>query len=186
MLAFEGERLPAWVAERLGAAPAAGMTIFRHHNVRSPGQVRELTEAFQAAGAAGGGVAGAGAASGAAAGGPLPRRHRGRPEVRPVPGAGPLGDGPTAFAGNMALGAVDDPDLAERVGRAIGLEARAMGVNVVYAPVLDVATNPANAALGICSFGDDPAAVARLGAAMIRGLQGAGVAAAPKHFPGSG
>ncbi len=183
MLAFEGERLPAWVAERLGAAPAAGMTIFRHHNVRSPGQVRELTEAFQAAGAAGGGVAGAGAASGAAAGGPLPRLIAADQECGQFQA---LGDGPTAFAGNMALGAVGDTDLAERVGRAIGLEARALGVNVVYAPVLDVATNPANAALGIRSFGDDPAAVARLGAAMIRGLQGAGVAAAPKHFPGLG
>ena len=44
------------------------------------------------------------------------------------------GDGSTAFAGNMALGAVDDVGLTERVGRAIGAEARAMGVNVVYAP----------------------------------------------------
>ena len=61
-----------------------------------------------------------------------------------------------------------------------------MGVNVVYAPVLDLATNPANPALGIRSFGDDPAAVARLAAALVRGLQPAGVAAASKHFPGLG
>ena len=61
-----------------------------------------------------------------------------------------------------------------------------MGVNVDYAPVLDLATNPANPALGIRSFGDDPAAVARLGAAIVRGLQGAGVAATVKHFPGRG
>ena len=83
-----------------------------------------------------------------------------------------LGDGPTAFAGNMALGAVDDADLAERVGEAIGREARAMGVNVVYAPVLDVATEPGQRRrIGIRSFGDDPAAVGRLGAAIVRGLQ---------------
>ena len=72
----------------------------------------------------------------------------------------------------MAIGATDDPDLAARVGEAIGLEARAMGVNVVYAPVLDVATAPANAAIGIRSFGDDPAAVAALGVAFLAGCGG--------------
>ena len=97
-----------------------------------------------------------------------------------------LGDETTPFAGNMALGAVGDEELAERVGGAIGREARAMGVNVVYAPVLDLANEPGNANIGIRSFGDDPAAVGRLGAAMVRGLQGAGVAATIKHFPGLG
>jgi beta-N-acetylhexosaminidase len=97
-----------------------------------------------------------------------------------------LGDGSTPFAGNMALGAVDDVELTERVGRAIGLEARAMGVNVVYAPVLDVASNPANPALGIRAFSDDPAVVARHGTAMVRALQSAGVAATVKHVPGAG
>jgi beta-N-acetylhexosaminidase len=97
-----------------------------------------------------------------------------------------LGDEPTQFAGSMALGAVGDDDLAERVGRAIGLESRAMGVNVVYAPVLDLASEPANTALGVRSFGDHPMAVARLGAAVVRGLQDAGVAATVKHFPGLG
>jgi beta-N-acetylhexosaminidase len=177
MLAFEGEVLPTRIASRLAAAPAAGMTLFRFHNVRSPGQVLELTSAFQRAGAA-------------------------SPHAAPAdpPGSSPmlvaadqeggqflaLGEGPTAFAGNMALGAVDDEVLTEKVGRAIGTEARAMGVNVVYAPVLDLATNPANPALGIRAFGDSPAAVARHGAAMVRGLQAAGVAATVKHAPGMG
>jgi beta-N-acetylhexosaminidase len=61
-----------------------------------------------------------------------------------------------------------------------------MGVNVVYAPVLDVASNPVNPALGIRSFGDDAVWVERHGAAMVRGLQSAGVAACIKHFPGAG
>jgi beta-N-acetylhexosaminidase len=61
-----------------------------------------------------------------------------------------------------------------------------MGVNVIYAPSLDLATEPANGAMGIRCFGDDPATVGRLGAAMILGLQGAGVAATFKHFPGLG
>jgi beta-N-acetylhexosaminidase len=172
MLAFVGERLPGWVAERLAEAPVAGMTLFRHHNVRSPGQLRELSDAFQHAGAA----------SPRAASAP-PLLIAADQECGQFLA---LGDGPTAFAGNMALGAVGDADLTERVGEAIGREARAMGVNVVYAPVMDVATNPANPALGIRSFGDDPAEVGRLGAAMIRGLQRAGVASGIKHFPGLG
>jgi beta-N-acetylhexosaminidase len=176
MVAFEGERLAGWVVERLRDAPVAGMTVFRHHNVRAPGQVRELTEAFQRAGAAfaGGGAGGAGTA-------PLlvaADQEGGQLQA--------LGRGTTAFAGNMALGAVDDEGLAERVGAAIGREARAMGVNVVYAPALDLASEPANAGLGIRSFGDEPGRVGALGAAMVRGLQGAGVAATAKHFPGLG
>ncbi|MEX1168512.1 MAG: glycoside hydrolase family 3 N-terminal domain-containing protein [Chloroflexota bacterium] len=176
MVAFEGERLPRWVARRLGDAPVAGMTVFRHHNVRSPGQVRELTEAFQRAGAAdaGGGAGGAGTA-------PLlvaADQEGGQLQA--------LGDAPTHFAGNMALGAVGDDGLAERVGAAIGVEARAMGINVVYAPAVDLASEPANAGLGVRSFGDEPAAVGRLGAVMVRGLQRSGVAATIKHFPGLG
>lgn len=172
MLAFEGDELPKRIAARLGAAPAAGFTLFRHHNVRTPAQVRELTDAFQRAGAAD------------------PQAASAFPFLVAADQEGgqflALGEGPTAFAGNMALGAVDDPALTEAVGRAIGTEARAMGVNVVYAPVVDLATNPANPALGIRSFGDDPVAVARHGAALIRGLQAAGVAATVKHAPGKG
>jgi beta-N-acetylhexosaminidase len=169
MLAFEGEVLPGRIADRLASAPAAGVTLFRHLNVRSPEQVGALTGRIQAAGAAGG------------ASGPL--------LIAADQECGQfiaLGDGSTPFAGNMALGAVDDVELTERVGRAIGLEARAMGVNVVYAPVLDVASNPANPALGIRAFSDDPAVVARHGVAMVRGLQSAGVAATVKHAPGAG
>src|SRR5687767_12992470 len=185
MLAFEGEVLPARIAERLAAAPAAGMTLFRSHNVRSPGQLLELTSAFQRAGAASPHAAPAhhsldGAGSGA---GSLPMLVAADQEGGQLVA---LGDFSTAFAGNMALGAVDDPSLTERVGFAIGTEARAMGVNVVYAPVLDVASNPANPALGIRSFGDVPDAVGRHGAAMVRGLQAAGVAATVKHAPGMG
>jgi beta-N-acetylhexosaminidase len=179
MLAFEGEVLPARIAERLAAAPAAGMSLFRFHNVRSPGQVLELTSAFNRAGAASPHAAPAETSPGS----PSPMLVAADQEGGQFLA---LGEGPTAFAGNMALGAVDDEALTERVGRAIGTEARAMGVNVVYAPVLDLATDPANPALGIRSFGDSPAAVARHGAAMVRGLQAAGVAATVKHAPGMG
>ena len=97
-----------------------------------------------------------------------------------------LGDGTTQFAGAMALGATGDEELAERVAGATARELRALGVNVNYAPVCDVANNPANPALGIRSFGDDPEAVGRLAAATVRGLQDDGVAATAKHFPGAG
>jgi beta-N-acetylhexosaminidase len=86
----------------------------------------------------------------------------------------------------MAIGATADAELAERIGRAIGRELRAVGVNVDYAPVLDLATNPRNPALGIRSFGDQPAEVGRLASAWLRGLQSEGVAGAGKHFPGAG
>ena len=171
MLAFEGARVPRWVERRLAEAPAAGVTLFMAYNVLRPGQVRELTEAFQRAGQAG--------AAGRA--GPLlvaADQEGGQLNA--------LGAEATQFAGNMALGAVGDEALTRRVGAAIGREARAMGVNVVYAPVLDLATEPNNTALGVRSFGDDPTEVARLGAAMVRGLQSAGVASAVKHFPGLG
>jgi beta-N-acetylhexosaminidase len=63
---------------------------------------------------------------------------------------------------------------------------RAMGFTMNLAPVLDVNNNPANPVIGIRSYGADPALVARLGSAYVRGLQGGGVAAVGKHFPGHG
>jgi beta-N-acetylhexosaminidase len=63
---------------------------------------------------------------------------------------------------------------------------RAMGFTMNLAPVLDVNNNPANPVIGIRSYGADPALVARLGSAYVRGLQGGGIAAVGKHFPGHG
>jgi beta-N-acetylhexosaminidase len=164
MLAFDGLALPGDVATRLATAPSAGITLFRFANVTSPGQVRELTAA-------------------------IARVSRHPPLIGADQEGGQflaLGDGTTPFAGNMALGAAGSTDLAERVGRAMGLECRALGVNVAYAPVADLAVNPHNPAIGIRSFGDDPDAVGELVAATVRGLQSAGVAAGLKHFPGLG
>jgi beta-N-acetylhexosaminidase len=172
MLAFDGLELPGDVAARLGSAPAAGLSLFRFSNVSSPDQVRALTAAFQAA-----------ARARAGAGADPPVLVAADQEGGQLTG---LGDGTTPFAGAMALGAAGDPDLAESVGRAIGMECAALGVNVAYAPVCDLATNPRNPAVGIRSFGDDPAQVGTLVAAFVRGLQSAGVAAALKHFPGIG
>ena len=68
----------------------------------------------------------------------------------------------------------------------MGRELRALGITVDYAPVCDLATHPDNPSLGIRAFGDHPARVGELAAAMVRGLQSEGVAAAAKHFPGKG
>jgi beta-N-acetylhexosaminidase len=172
MLAFDGLELPADVAGRLATAPAAGVTLFRFSNVAGPGQIRSLTAAIQAA-----------AASRRDTSTKLPLVIAADQECGQLIG---LGEGTTPFAGNMALGATCDPGLTERVWRAIGLELRALGVTVDYGPVCDLASNPANPAIGIRSFGDDPGAVGELVAAAVRGLQSAGVAAALKHFPGIG
>ena len=98
--------------------------------------------------------------------------------------------GVTVFPGNMALGAVSPPeraeDLAYRSALITGSELRVLGVNMNLAPVLDVNNNPLNPVIGVRSFGEDPALVARLGAAAVRGYRDAGIAAVGKHFPGHG
>jgi beta-N-acetylhexosaminidase len=85
-----------------------------------------------------------------------------------------------------ALGATGDEGLAFEVGALLGRELRAVGIDQDYAPVVDVDTNPENPVIGDRSLSRDPAQVARMGAALARGLQSAGVAACAKHFPGHG
>jgi beta-N-acetylhexosaminidase len=94
--------------------------------------------------------------------------------------------GGSSFAGNLALGAVDDAALTRRVAAAIGGELAAVGVDLDLAPVADVAVDPAAAIVGVRSFGSDPQLVARHVAAFVEGLQSVGVAACAKHFPGHG
>jgi beta-N-acetylhexosaminidase len=84
------------------------------------------------------------------------------------------------------LGQADSADLAAAVGRIMAAELRAVNIDLNFAPVLDVDTNPANPVIGDRSFGPDPAAVGRLGAALLRAMQAGGVAACGKHFPGHG
>ena len=88
--------------------------------------------------------------------------------------------------GNLALGAVDDVALTREVYASIGHQLAALGVSLDFAPVADVNTNPDNPVIGVRSFGSDPELVARHVAAAVEGLQGAGVGACAKHFPGHG
>lgn len=94
--------------------------------------------------------------------------------------------GATAFPRLMAFGAARDERLAEEAGRVTGDEARAIGVHVNFAPVVDVNNNARNPVINTRSYGEDPQVVGRLASAYIRGLQSTGVSATLKHFPGHG
>ena len=83
-------------------------------------------------------------------------------------------------------GAPGDEKLAERFASALAAELHAVGISMDYTPVLDVHTNPKNPVIGDRSLADRAEDVARLGTAIIRTLQGAGIAACGKHFPGHG
>ena len=97
-----------------------------------------------------------------------------------------LGPPWTVWPPLRALGRIGEPDLARRMGAALAAECSAAGIKCDFAPIMDVDTNPDNPIIGNRAFGDDPDLVARLGVAMIEGLQGGGVVASAKHFPGHG
>ncbi|MFJ5763306.1 glycoside hydrolase family 3 protein [Neobacillus sp. NPDC093182] len=92
----------------------------------------------------------------------------------------------TDMPGNMALGAARSEETAEKVGKVIGEELNALGINMNFGPVLDVNNNPDNPVIGVRSFGEDPELVGKLGNAYIKGLHETGTAATAKHFPGHG
>ena len=101
-------------------------------------------------------------------------------------GAGFRLDGATTFPRNMAFGAVGDEKLAYDAAKITAIESRAIGVQVNFAPVVDVNNNPRNPVINTRSYGEDPALVAKLGSAYVRGLQDGGMIATLKHFPGHG
>ena len=92
----------------------------------------------------------------------------------------------TRFPSAMAIAASGSTELAEACARAAATELAWLGIDVNLAPVLDVATDPRNASVGVRAFASDPDMVAQFGAATVRGCQAAGVAATAKHFPGHG
>ncbi len=144
-------------------------------NVDSPKQVRELTSGLQHA-ATKLGVA-------RNAGEPMPlligtdQEHGVVTRIR---------DGMTLLPTAAGFGAAADPALTERAWKMGGGELSAVGVNVDFAPSADVIGSAGNQVIGSRSYGSDPAQVAKQVRAAVRGLQGAGVAAALKHFPGHG
>ncbi len=92
----------------------------------------------------------------------------------------------TSFPTAMALAAAGNPADAYTMGKVTALEARAVGIHWIYAPVSDVNNNPGNPIINTRSFGEDPQRVAEYVAAFVRGVQENGGLATAKHFPGHG
>lgn len=163
-VAFDGRAVDQGLADLVADARVAGVTLYGNINIENGEQTRGLTHDLQKA--------------------------AGRPLLIAVDQEGgqltAAGPETTHFAGNMALGATRDVDLAFKVGQAIGHELRALGITVNYAPVADIATRPWNPSLGIRSFGEEADLVSLMTSAMVKGVQSAGVAATLKHFPGKG
>ncbi len=168
LIAFDGKGdLPEGLLRALEIYRPAGITLFRSRNIESPDQVHGLTAGLQAA-----------------------ARRLGLPPlliaVDQEGGQLMALQGATPLPGNMALGAANSIELATRAGEVLGRELAALGINVDYAPCVDVNVNPQNPVVGVRSFGEDPARAAALGAAIIEGIQSQHVAATAKHFPGHG
>ena len=103
-------------------------------------------------------------------------------------GAGMRLDSVLRFPYQMSLGAAPEADsaLIYDMGREVARQFRRLGMHVNFAPVVDVNNNPNNPVIGFRSWGESPAAVARLSRLYMRGMQDAGVLAVAKHFPGHG
>jgi beta-N-acetylhexosaminidase len=168
LLAFKGKEKPSdEIIHALRTYQPGGITLFRHHNLDNPAQIRELTASLQKL-----------------------AREFGLPglliAVDQEGGQLMAVGAATQLPGNMALGATGSTELAHKAGEVLGREMAALGINVDYAPCADVNINPQNPVVGTRSFGEDPQKVAELTAAMVTGIQSQGVAAVAKHFPGHG
>jgi beta-glucosidase-like glycosyl hydrolase/CubicO group peptidase (beta-lactamase class C family) len=86
----------------------------------------------------------------------------------------------------MMLGAMRDPSLMYRYGEVVAEQCRRMGIQVNYAPVVDINNNPDNPVINDRSFGEQREKVAAWGIQYMRGMQDNGVMAVAKHFPGHG
>jgi beta-N-acetylhexosaminidase len=159
---FPGHTPPRWILSALESG-LAGVTLFGP-NVSDPEQISLLTSALR----------------GSTDEPVIAIDEEGGDVTRVTYWSGSL------YPGNAALGAIDDPELTERVHRAIGTDLATLGINVDLAPCVDVLDEAENPAIGTRSFGSDPALVSRHAAAAVLGLQAAGVAATAKHFPGHG
>lgn len=94
--------------------------------------------------------------------------------------------GAFAYSGHMSFGAADDTELTYKIAKATGKEFKAMGINLVQAPIVDVLTYSGRKTMKSASFGENVDKVCEHSLAMMKGFKDAGIAAMAKHFPGYG
>ena len=97
-----------------------------------------------------------------------------------------LRDGVESLPSAMAMSATGDSTLIAQAGEQCAFDLRRLGMNVNFAPVLDLALEPQSTVIGTRSFGRDPSRVIAMAGAFARGLQRGGIVATSKHFPGHG
>jgi len=169
MTGFEGIQLPPRIAAGLREGALLGVVLFSR-NVESPAQARELCREIRAA---------------AGRGRPAPLvavdQEGGRVQRLSEPGF-------TRFPPARTYSAlrIHAERAAEAAGAAIAEELLAVGVDVNFAPVLDVDSRPDNPVIGNRAFSSDPEEVSRLGIAFFRGTLSRGILPVGKHFPGHG
>jgi beta-N-acetylhexosaminidase len=162
MLGFQGRELPAELVDLLGRG-LSGVALYPR-NFRGPHELLWLTTAIRKA------------ASGRVL---IGIDQEGGTKFS-------LGEPFTPWPSPSDLGLLGDPGTVEQIARATAVELRAIGINLNFAPMLDLATNPDSPVTSGRSFGSDPERVAQMGCAYLRGLQAEGILACAKHFPGHG
>jgi beta-N-acetylhexosaminidase len=169
MAGFEGTSVPSWLAAWLREGTAGGVVLFSR-NLEGPRQVKELCREIRAA---------------AGRGRPAPLiaidQEGGRVTRLKDPGFTQLPP-----ARSYSLFCCHAERAAQAAGAVLATELRAVGVDVNFAPVLDVDSNPGNPVIGDRAISGDPVTVARLGIAFYRGSLSCGVLPVGKHFPGHG
>jgi beta-N-acetylhexosaminidase len=169
MAGFEGKSLPPGLAAMLRSGKLLGVVLFSR-NVEGPAHVRELCREIKAA--AGGGRSAPMIAIDQEGGRVARLKDHGFTQFPPARCY-------SLFGGKSALA-------AEAAGSVIAAELAAVGVDINFAPVLDIDTNPRNPVIGDRALGCDAGTVSLLGAAFIRGTMSRGVIPVGKHFPGHG
>lgn len=161
MVGIPGPTLDAPTRAFLTEYPVGGVILFKR-NVRSAAQLKKLVTALHATG----------------------------PGVEPLIGidheGGRVHRLPKPFTHFPAAGRLGSEQNAEAVGRAMGRELSAVGIDLDFAPVLDVWSNPRNQVIGDRAFATTPADAAARALALARGLLRGGVLPCGKHFPGHG